>query len=92
MAENQQRNANGAGDDESTVLKVTGSNVGAERDVLVTVDAGLECARRLFLAREGGPHRSGLPPVAELPDIREEVLIEQEYPPYARYDSFTLLL
>ena len=76
MSENEQRNANGAGDDESTVVKVTGSEAGVERDVLVTKEAALECARSLFLAREGGPHRSGAPTVAELP-TRDEVLIGQ---------------
>ena len=56
--------------------KVTGSEAGVERDVLVTKEAALECARSLFLAREGGPHRSGAPTVAELP-TRDEVLIGQ---------------
>ena len=77
MSENEQRNANGAGDDESTALKVTGSNVGTERNVLVTEDAGLECARSLFLAREGGPHTSGVPPVADNP-TREEICVGQK--------------
>ena len=74
MSENQQPNAIGAGDDESTTLKVTGSKAGAERDALVSAEDGLECAKMLFLLREGGPHRSGAAPVAELP-TREEVVI-----------------
>ena len=47
MSENQQPNFHGAGDDESKTLKVTGSKAGAERDVLVTAEAGLECAWQL---------------------------------------------
>ena len=58
MSENQPPNIHGAGDDEATTLKVTGSKAGAERDALVTAEDGLECARQLFLLREGGPHRS----------------------------------
>ena len=76
MSENEQRNANGAGDDESMARKVTGSEAGAERDALVTEADALERARKLFLAREGGPHRSGLPTFAELP-TREEILVGQ---------------
>ena len=55
---------------------MTGSEAGAERDTLVTKADALECARKLFLAREGGPHRSGISTVAELP-TRDEVLIGQ---------------
>ena len=77
MSENQPPNIHGAGDDEATTLKVTGSKAGAERDALVTAEDGLECARQLFLLREGGPHKSCVAPVAELP-IREEVHIGQE--------------
>ena len=76
MSENESHIANGAGDDESTVQqqKVTSSEAGAERDALVAEADALACARMLFLAREGGPHRSGVPTVAELP-TRDEILI-----------------
>ena len=43
----------------------------------MTKEAALECARQLFLLREGGPHRSGAPAIAELP-TREEITIAQE--------------
>ena len=40
-------------------------------------EAVLDCGRRLFLLRDNGPHRSGLPTVAELP-TREEISIAQD--------------
>ena len=55
-------------------VTITGSEAGAERDALVAEADALACARMLFLAREGGPHRSGVPTVAELP-TRDEILI-----------------
>ena len=77
MSENEPHIANGAGDTESAAVQVSGSNAGAQRDALVTKEAALECARQLFLLREGGPHRSGAPAIAELP-TREEITIAQE--------------
>ena len=77
MSENEPHIANGAGDAESAAVQISGSNAGAQRDALVTKEAALECARQLFLLREGGPHRSEAPTIALLP-TREEITIAQE--------------
>ena len=64
----------GAGVDRSSATSlVTGSETVIQRASRVAQEAATEVALAMFLRREGGPHPSGVPPVADFPTPEEIV-------------------